>query len=88
MLIMHSIRRKNWKKCDNDFKTEQNPSPQYDHSVRMKMKNSLTLAEDEVKKLLETNTRHVIRIKMPENESISFNDLIRGEVHFDTGHCR
>ena len=22
---------------------------------------------------------------MPENENISFNDMIRGEVHFDTG---
>ena len=30
-------------KMRHDFKTEQNPSPQYDHSVRMKMKNSLTL---------------------------------------------
>ena len=49
------------------------------------MKNSLTLGETEVKKLLDTNTRHVIRIKMPENETISFKDLIRGEVHFNTG---
>ena len=53
MRIMLLIRRKNWKKCAHDFKTEQNPSPQYDHSVRMKMKNSLTLGEDEVKKLLD-----------------------------------
>jgi len=69
----------------NDFKTGQNPSPQYDHSVCLKMKNSLTLGEAEVKKFLETNTRHVIRIKVPENESISFKDLIRGEVQFNTG---
>src|SRR5215467_6423942 len=68
-----------------DFKTEQNPSPQYDHTVRLKMKNSLTLGEAEVKKLLDANTRHVIRIKVPENDDISFNDLIRGEVHFNTG---
>jgi glutamyl-tRNA synthetase len=67
-----------------DLKNEQNPSPQYDHSVRMKMKNSLTLEEDEVKKLIEANTKHVIRIKVPENESIFFNDLIRGDVHFNT----
>ena len=71
-------------KMRHDFKTEQNPSPQYDHSVRLKMKNSLSLGEAEVKKLLDTNTRHVIRIKMPENENISFTDMIRGEVHFDT----
>ncbi len=67
-----------------EFKTEQNPSPQYDHSIRMKMRNSLTLPVDETKKLLEAGTRHVIRIKMPENENISFTDMIRGEVHFDS----
>jgi glutamyl-tRNA synthetase len=71
-------------KMRNDFKTEQNPSPQYDHSIRMKMRNSLVLAEDEVTKLLTAGTRHVIRIKMPEHETVSFTDMIRGEVRFDT----
>lgn len=66
-----------------DFKTEQNPSPQYDHFLRMKMRNSLTIPDDEVKKLLAENTRHVIRIKVPEDEQVSFTDMIRGEVHFD-----
>jgi glutamyl-tRNA synthetase len=67
-----------------DFKTEKNPSPQYDQVIRMKMRNSLSLHADEVKKLLEANTRHVIRIKMPEHETVSFVDMIRGEVSFDT----
>ena len=71
-------------KMRHDFKTEQKPSPQYDHSVRLRMKNSLTLDEGEVKKLLEADTRHVVRIKVPENENISFTDLIRGEVNFNT----
>jgi glutamyl-tRNA synthetase len=71
-------------KMRNDFKTEQNPSPQYDHSIRMKMRNSLALPEDEVTKLLTAGTRHVIRIKMPEHETVSFTDMIRGEVRFDT----
>ena len=31
------------------FKTETNPSPQYDHTLRMKMQNSLTMTEGEVK---------------------------------------
>ncbi|HLG38155.1 MAG TPA: glutamate--tRNA ligase, partial [Chitinophagaceae bacterium] len=61
-----------------------NPSPQYDHLIRMKMKNSLTLSPDETKKLLSEGMRHVIRIKMPEHETISFTDMIRGEVSFDT----
>jgi len=72
-------------KMRHDFKTEANPSPQYDHSIRMKMHNSLSLPESEVDKLLETGTPHVIRIKMPENESVFLNDMIRGEILFETG---
>jgi glutamyl-tRNA synthetase len=72
-------------KMREDFKTAENPSPQYDHSVRNKMKNSLTMTEAEVKNLLGKNTAYVIRIKMPENEVISFTDMIRGEISFETG---
>jgi glutamyl-tRNA synthetase len=71
-------------KMRNDFKTAENPSPQYDGHVRMQMKNSLTLPEDEVKKLLAENARHVIRIKMPAGETISFTDMIHHEVSFDS----
>ncbi len=67
-----------------DLKTDENPSPQYDSSVRMKMKNGLSLLPDEVKKLLTDNTRHVIRIKMPDHETISFVDMIHEEVSFDS----
>ena len=71
-------------KMRHDFKTEHNPSPQYDHTIRMKMRNSLTLSADETQKLLAEGTRHVIRIKMPELETVSFTDMIRGEVKFET----
>jgi len=71
-------------KMRNDFKTAENPSPQYDHTVRMKMKNSLTLSAAEVDELLAKGTRHVIRIKMPEGETISFTDMIRGEIKNET----
>ncbi|MFT3949164.1 MAG: glutamate--tRNA ligase [Agriterribacter sp.] len=67
-----------------DFKTESNPSPQYDHSIRGKMRNSLTLSAEEVQQLLNAGTRHVVRIKMPQHETVSFTDMIRGEVSFDT----
>lgn len=67
-----------------DFKTDQNPSPQYDHLVRGKMRNSTTLSQDEVQQLLDSGARHVIRIKMPEQETVSFTDMIRGEVSFET----
>lgn len=66
------------------LRTEANPNPQYDHSVRTQMNNSLTLPKEEIEKLLKNNTPHVIRIKMPEKETVSFTDMIRGEVSFDT----
>jgi len=71
-------------KMRNEYKTAENPSPQYDRTVRLKMKNSLTLTANEVKKLLDEGARHVIRIKMPEGETISFTDMIHHEVSFES----
>ena len=65
-------------------KSADNPSPQYDHHVRMKMRNSLNLTADETKALLDAGTRHVIRIKMPQGETIGFTDMIRGHIEFET----
>lgn len=71
-------------KMRESFRTPQNPSPQYDHTVRTKMRNSITLPEAEVQKLLSENVKHVIRIKMPESETVQFTDLIRGTLSFNT----
>lgn len=71
-------------KMRTSLKSEKNPSPQYDHSTRMQMKNSLTLSVDEVNDLLAKNTPYVVRIKMPSNETISFTDMIRGEISNDS----
>ena len=71
-------------KMRQDHKTEKNPSPQYDHTIRMEMRNSLVLPAAETKKLLAEHVRHVIRIKIAANETVSFTDMIRGEVSFDT----
>lgn len=65
-------------------KARGNHSPQYNHSVRQTMRNSLVMDAAEVKALLEKGTPHVIRIKMPENEELRFTDMIRGEVSFQT----
>ncbi|HEX9509300.1 MAG TPA: glutamate--tRNA ligase [Puia sp.] len=66
------------------YKTSENPSPQYNHVLRKKMKNSLTLSPEEVQQLLAAGTPHVIRIKVNPGEDVGFTDLIRGEVHFST----
>lgn len=68
----------------NDLKTPENPSPQYDHKTRMHMRNSLTLTDAAVAELLEAGTPYVVRIKMPENETVHFHDLIRGDISHDT----
>ncbi len=64
------------------FKTDVNPSPTYNHDTRLKMRNSETLPADEVEHLISTGTPYVIRIKMPPDETVTFTDMIRGEVSF------
>lgn len=65
-------------------KREAVPNFQYGQASRSEMRNSLTLSADEVKSLIAQGVPHVVRIKMPENETVTFTDMIRGEVSFDT----
>lgn len=60
------------------------PNPQYNATVRMTMKNSLTLSADEVKAKLEAGEPYTIRVKMPRNEELRFQDIIRGWVQVNT----
>jgi glutamyl-tRNA synthetase len=60
------------------------PNFQYGMAYREDMRNSISLSQQEVDKLLEAGTPHVIRIKVPEDETVTFNDMIRGYVSFDT----
>jgi glutamyl-tRNA synthetase len=54
---------------------------QYDLSTRRYMNNQLRIGDEETQKLISNGIPHVIRIKMPEEpETISFTDMIRGEV--------
>lgn len=55
-------------------------APQYNAVTRQNMRNSLTLPEDQVKQLLESGEKYVIRLKVPRNEEIRFHDIIRGWV--------
>lgn len=59
-------------------------SPSYNAITRQNMKNSLTLPEDEVKRRLENGEPYVIRMKIPRNEEIRFEDIIRGWVVVNT----
>ncbi len=57
---------------------------QYNHSLRVHMKNSLTLTITDTNQLLASGIPHVIRLKIPANEEIVFTDMIRGEVRFNS----
>jgi glutamyl-tRNA synthetase len=57
---------------------------QYDASTRLGLKNSLSLRPSEVSRLIESGAAYVIRFKMPDHGEIRVNDLIRGEVVFNT----
>ena len=61
-----------------------NPSARYDAVTRLQMENALTLSEDEVQRRLDAGEPHVVRLKVPPGETIRFDDMIRGEVTFDS----
>ncbi len=56
----------------------------YNQTSREKMRNSLTLPEEEVKRLLEETTDWTIRFKMPVDTVVKMDDLIRGHIEVNT----
>jgi len=56
----------------------------YDHQSRKLLRNSLTMPQHVVENLISVGTPHVVRIKIPEEENIVFEDLIRGHVSFNS----
>ena len=62
------------------------PSPQYNSVTRNMMKNSLSLSKDEVNKRILKKDPYVVRIKMPRNEEVKLNDIIRGWVVVNTNN--
>jgi glutamyl-tRNA synthetase len=57
----------------------------YNSEVREKLINSISLKEHEWREKLENGEHYVIRYKMPLNEEIHFEDLIRGHIVVNTG---
>ncbi|MDA3904453.1 MAG: glutamate--tRNA ligase [Bacteroidales bacterium] len=56
----------------------------YNIECRQKLNNSLTLSAAEVDNKLKSDKAYVIRFKMPKEEEVIFEDLIRGEVRVKT----
>ena len=62
------------------------PNWQYNGVTRTSMKNSLTLPANEVAKKINDGEPYVIRMKMPRNRDVRFEDLIRGWVVVNTNN--
>ena len=56
----------------------------YDAKSRGSLKNSLSLPSEEVKRRIDAGEHWVIRFKMPENEDVEMDDIIRGHITINT----
>ncbi|MCH8277218.1 MAG: glutamate--tRNA ligase, partial [Bacteroidetes bacterium] len=56
----------------------------YDASTRMEMCNSLVLGEDEVAERISSGEPYVIRLHVHPGHMVTFSDLIRVSVSFDS----
>lgn len=56
----------------------------YNYLTRNRLKNSLTLSEVEVLKLLHEKVPYVVRFKMPVDKTLNLEDMIRGKFSVNT----
>ncbi len=56
----------------------------YNYAVRERLATSLALSADEVAARIDRGDGWVIRFRMPENEEVAMQDIIRGEVRVNT----
>lgn len=56
----------------------------YNHHNREKLDTSLVISKEETAKRIANNEDYVIRFKTPVNETLHLQDIIRGDVKFET----
>jgi len=56
----------------------------YNHTVREQLDNSLTHSAEKVAERINNGEEYVIRFKTPVGETLHLNDIIRGDIKFDT----
>jgi glutamyl-tRNA synthetase len=61
-------------------------APAYNAVTREHMKNSLSLGADDVKARLANGEPHVVRLKVPRQHEVRFEDRIRGWVNVHTAN--
>lgn len=63
---------------------EDHPNFKYGIFTRSMMNNSLSMTEEELQAKLDSGEPAVIRLKVPEGQPILINDIVRGEVTFQS----
>lgn len=58
--------------------------PRYNALTRNRKRNSLSLDKAKVDALFENNAPYVIRLQVPQDQTIEFNDIVRGLVSFNS----
>ena len=58
----------------------------YNSMSRMRMKNSFTMSEEDVKAKIAAGDSYVIRFNMPRNKTITFKDSVKGNVSFESSN--
>ncbi|MBW8361933.1 MAG: glutamate--tRNA ligase [Kaistella sp.] len=56
----------------------------YNYITRNRLKNSLTLSDEEVQQLLNDKIPYVVRFKMPVDRTLNLEDIIRGKFSVNT----
>jgi nondiscriminating glutamyl-tRNA synthetase len=56
----------------------------YNYITRNRLRNSLTLSEEEVQQLKDQNVPYVVRFKMPVDRILNLEDIIRGKSSVNT----
>ncbi len=56
----------------------------YNFETRKSLRNSLTMPDADVQALINSGAHYVVRFKMPENFDVVMQDIIRGQVTFNT----
>ncbi len=56
----------------------------YNSQNRKRLNNSLNLSSEEIQSKINSGIPYVIRFKIPENETVLLDDLIRGKISIDS----
>jgi len=70
--------------CTKDRLAEMRQHQQDHHQLPKYDRHCLHLSPEEVKANLEQHLPHVVRLKVPHDQQVTFTDLIRGDITFST----